>query len=141
MFFHFVAIYMHFLCSFVHFCLVLTRLPYLRFLHDPNSIYTYVMILIIYNCLTWFPLAYFLISIINVLQEELLNIKAQLSQWFMPDDEYPLGAPLFMGTQNPCQPEIQAFDEVIYALFIFIFYVSSILRKLQHFLFSSESNI
>ncbi|XP_071739932.1 protein SEMI-ROLLED LEAF 2-like [Rutidosis leptorrhynchoides] len=46
-------------------------------------------------------------------EEERLNIKAQISQWFVPDEDYPLGAPLFLGTQNPCPPEIQAFDEIM----------------------------
>nr|XP_043627511.1 protein SEMI-ROLLED LEAF 2 [Erigeron canadensis] len=50
-------------------------------------------------------------------EEEQLNMKAQLSQGFSPDDEYPLGGPLFMETPLPCSPvaqtEFQAFDEVM----------------------------
>ncbi|PWA47157.1 ARM repeat superfamily protein [Artemisia annua] len=50
-------------------------------------------------------------------EEELSNMKAQLSQWLMPDDEYPFGPPLFMGTRKLCSPlshtDIQAFDEVM----------------------------
>ncbi|KAL8263632.1 hypothetical protein R6Q59_021762 [Mikania micrantha] len=50
-------------------------------------------------------------------EEEQLDMKAQLSQGFSPDDEYPLGGPLFMETPLPCSPvaqtEFQAFDEVM----------------------------
>ncbi|GJS76902.1 protein semi-rolled leaf 2 isoform X1 [Tanacetum coccineum] len=50
-------------------------------------------------------------------EEELSNMNAQLSQWFMPDDEYSFGPPLFMGTTKLCSPlshtDIQAFDEVM----------------------------
>lgn len=53
----------------------------------------------------------------NLSEEERLNMKAQLSQGFSPDDEYPLGGPLFMETPLPCSPvaqtEFQAFDEVM----------------------------
>ncbi|KAI3692753.1 hypothetical protein L6452_32575 [Arctium lappa] len=53
----------------------------------------------------------------NLSEEEQLNMKAQLSQGFSPDDEYPLGGPLFMETPLPCSPvaqaEFQAFDEVM----------------------------
>ncbi|XP_076942808.1 protein SEMI-ROLLED LEAF 2-like [Bidens hawaiensis] len=53
----------------------------------------------------------------NLSEEEQLNMKAQLSQEFSPDDEYPLGGPLFMETPLPCSPvaqtEFQAFDEVM----------------------------
>ncbi|MFS8019368.1 hypothetical protein Hanom_Chr15g01402991 [Helianthus anomalus] len=38
-------------------------------------------------------------------QEQVSNMKAQLSEWFLPDDEYP------MGTQEPFS--LQDFDEVI----------------------------
>lgn len=54
---------------------------------------------------------------IYICQEEQLNMKIQLSQGFSPDDEFPLGGPLFMETPLPCSPvaqtEFQAFDEVI----------------------------
>nr|XP_043634229.1 protein SEMI-ROLLED LEAF 2-like isoform X2 [Erigeron canadensis] len=46
-------------------------------------------------------------------EEDLSNMKAQLSQWFTPDEEYPLGTPLFMGIVHPCSPELQAFEEVM----------------------------
>ncbi|KAK9078734.1 hypothetical protein SSX86_002791 [Deinandra increscens subsp. villosa] len=49
-------------------------------------------------------------------EEDVSNMKAQLSQWFLPDDEYPMGVQLFMGTQRSfsafSQMDIQAFDEV-----------------------------
>ncbi|XP_024991124.1 uncharacterized protein LOC112525288 [Cynara cardunculus var. scolymus] len=53
----------------------------------------------------------------NLSEEEQLNMKAQVSQGFSPDDEFPLGGPLFMETPLPCSPvaqtEFQAFDEVM----------------------------
>lgn len=43
-------------------------------------------------------------------------MKEQLFEGFSLDDAYPLGAPLFMETPQPCSPlarmELQAFDEV-----------------------------
>ena len=58
-----------------------------------------------------------LISLLNILQEEVLNMRALLSQCFLPDDEYPSGAPLFLETPQPCSPvsqiDFQSFDEVI----------------------------
>ncbi|KAI3746590.1 hypothetical protein L6452_09025 [Arctium lappa] len=55
-----------------------------------------------------------------ILLEELLNMRALLSQCFLPDDEYPSGAPLFLETPQPCSPvsqmDFQAFDEVMPAV-------------------------
>ncbi|KAI3804431.1 hypothetical protein L1987_25969 [Smallanthus sonchifolius] len=62
-------------------------------------------------------LTHLLSKLENLAEEEQLNMKAQLSQEFSPDDEYPLGGPLFMETPLPCSPvaqtEFQAFDEVM----------------------------
>ncbi|XP_058004510.1 protein SEMI-ROLLED LEAF 2 isoform X2 [Hevea brasiliensis] len=48
---------------------------------------------------------------------ELSRIKELLLQEFLPDDVYPLGAPLFMETPRPCsslaQVEVQAFEEIM----------------------------
>ncbi|KAI3690615.1 hypothetical protein L2E82_48750 [Cichorium intybus] len=50
------------------------------------------------------------------LQEEKLNMKTQISEGFSPDDEFPLGPPLFMDTPLLCsliaQTYFQAFDEL-----------------------------
>ncbi|KAF8402310.1 hypothetical protein HHK36_013264 [Tetracentron sinense] len=50
-------------------------------------------------------------------EDESSSIKQQLLQGFSPDDEYPLGAPLFMETPRPCSPlakmEFQAFNEIM----------------------------
>ncbi|KAL8240142.1 hypothetical protein R6Q59_013497 [Mikania micrantha] len=46
-------------------------------------------------------------------EEEVSNMKAQLSQRFLPDEEYLMGVSLYKGTQKPfSQMDIQAFDEV-----------------------------
>ncbi|MFS7924529.1 hypothetical protein Hanom_Chr03g00273661 [Helianthus anomalus] len=62
-------------------------------------------------------LTHLLSKLENLSEEEQLDMKAQLSQEFSPDDEYPLGGPLFMETPLPCSPvaqtEFQAFDEVM----------------------------
>ncbi|CAI9277592.1 unnamed protein product [Lactuca saligna] len=63
-------------------------------------------------------LLYHLLSKLEDLSEEdELNMKTQLSEGFFPDDEYPLGGPLFMDTPIPCSPvaqtDFQAFDEVM----------------------------
>ncbi|CAH1412502.1 unnamed protein product [Lactuca virosa] len=63
-------------------------------------------------------LLYHLLSKLEDLsEEEELNMKTQLSEGFFPDDEYPLGGPLFMDTPLPCSPvaqtDFQAFDEVM----------------------------
>ncbi|XP_071732443.1 protein SEMI-ROLLED LEAF 2 [Rutidosis leptorrhynchoides] len=51
-------------------------------------------------------------------EQEQLDVKTQIMQGFTPDDEYPLGGPLFMETPLPCSPvaqtEFQAFDEVMH---------------------------
>ncbi|CAK9157876.1 unnamed protein product [Ilex paraguariensis] len=53
---------------------------------------------------------------VNVM-DELSSIKKQLLQGFLPDDDYPLGGPLFMDTPRPCSPlakiEFQAFEEIM----------------------------
>ncbi|KAK1430463.1 hypothetical protein QVD17_13204 [Tagetes erecta] len=58
-----------------------------------------------------------LLKLEKLSEEEQLNVKAQLSQEFSPDDEFPLGGPLFMETPLPCSPvaqtDFQAFDEVM----------------------------
>ncbi|XP_044466327.1 protein SEMI-ROLLED LEAF 2-like isoform X1 [Mangifera indica] len=50
-------------------------------------------------------------------EDELSGMKEQLFEGFSLDDAYPLGAPLFMETPQPCSPlarmELQAFDEVM----------------------------
>ncbi|XP_052207637.1 protein SEMI-ROLLED LEAF 2 isoform X2 [Diospyros lotus] len=50
-------------------------------------------------------------------EDELSGVRMQLLQEFSPDDEYLLGAPLFMETPRPCSPLVQmeseAFDEVM----------------------------
>ncbi|KAL2921015.1 Protein EFR3-like protein B [Bienertia sinuspersici] len=50
-------------------------------------------------------------------EEELSGIKNQLLQGFSPDESYPLGAPLFMETPQPCSPhaqmDFQSFDEMV----------------------------
>lgn len=49
-------------------------------------------------------------------EDELSGIKKQLLQGFSPDESYPLRAPLFMETPQPCSPlaqlDFQSFDEV-----------------------------
>ncbi|KAD5960372.1 hypothetical protein E3N88_11844 [Mikania micrantha] len=46
-------------------------------------------------------------------EEEVSNMKAQLSQRFLPDEEYLMGVSLFKGTQKSfSHMDIQAFDEV-----------------------------
>ncbi|KAI3503996.1 hypothetical protein L1887_32540 [Cichorium endivia] len=53
----------------------------------------------------------------NLSEEEKSNMKTQISEGFSPDDEFPLGGPLFMDTPLPCSPiaqtDFQAFDEVM----------------------------
>ncbi|KDP42800.1 hypothetical protein JCGZ_23742 [Jatropha curcas] len=53
----------------------------------------------------------------NLTEDELSSIKSQLLQEFLPDDAYPLGAPLFMETPRPSSPlalvEFRAFEEII----------------------------
>ncbi|KAJ4956302.1 hypothetical protein NE237_013085 [Protea cynaroides] len=53
----------------------------------------------------------------NFSEDELSSIKKQLVEGFSPDDAYPLGAPLFMETPQPCFPLAQmgfhAFDEIM----------------------------
>lgn len=50
-------------------------------------------------------------------EDELSSIKKQLFQGFAPDESYPLGAPLFMETPQPCSPLAQldslSSDEVV----------------------------
>eukprot|EP00268_Persea_americana_P032780 TRINITY_DN3232_c1_g1_i2.p1 TRINITY_DN3232_c1_g1~~TRINITY_DN3232_c1_g1_i2.p1 ORF type:complete len:966 (+),score=170.50 TRINITY_DN3232_c1_g1_i2:207-3104(+) len=49
-------------------------------------------------------------------EEDLSGIKSQLLQEFLPDDAFPLGAPLFMETPHLCSPfvqDYQFFDEIM----------------------------
>lgn len=50
-------------------------------------------------------------------EDDLSSFKDQLLQGFSPDESYPLGAPLFMETPQPCSPlaqlDFQSFDEVV----------------------------
>ncbi|KAL8240147.1 hypothetical protein R6Q59_013502 [Mikania micrantha] len=51
-------------------------------------------------------------------EEEVSNMKAQLSQRFLPDEEYLMGVSLFKGTQKSfSHMDIQAFDEVIFPIY------------------------
>lgn len=71
-------------------------------------------------------------------QEELSSIKKQVLQGFSPDDDYPLGGPLFMETPRPCSPlarmEFQAFDEVIHKLLIpfYLFFIPSLITQFSN---------
>lgn len=62
-------------------------------------------------------ITFVLISFLNVLQNEVSDMKSQLSQWFMPDDEYPMGVPPFMGTQQSfSHMDIHDFDQVMFSI-------------------------
>ena len=54
-------------------------------------------------------MSYFIYSMFffPFLKDDLSCMKKQLSQGFLPDDAYPLGAPLFMETLQPCSPHAQ----------------------------------
>ncbi|KAK3034230.1 hypothetical protein RJ639_032810, partial [Escallonia herrerae] len=62
-------------------------------------------------------ISHFMTMFGNLAEDELSSIRQQLLEGFSPDDEYPLGVPLFMETPRPSSPhaqiEFQAFDEVI----------------------------
>ncbi|XP_038885076.1 protein SEMI-ROLLED LEAF 2 isoform X2 [Benincasa hispida] len=48
--------------------------------------------------------SHFTIKYANLSEAELSSIKEQLLHGFLPDEAYPLGAPLFMETPRPCSP-------------------------------------
>ncbi|KAE8646621.1 protein SEMI-ROLLED LEAF 2 isoform X2 [Cucumis sativus] len=48
--------------------------------------------------------SHFTIKYANLSEAELSSIREQLLHGFLPDEAYPLGAPLFMETPRPCSP-------------------------------------
>lgn len=51
--------------------------------------------------------SHFTIKYANLSEAELSSIKEQLLHGFLPDEAYPLGAPLFMETPRPCSPLVK----------------------------------